>query len=80
MTAAMRSPRYFVLVVNGRPLTLPESPDVPVVFREEREALTAGQSLQTADQSRTVVLESYADDYSFVGGRRLDPTFRSASL
>ncbi|BDP44458.1 hypothetical protein DAETH_44270 (plasmid) [Deinococcus aetherius] len=79
----MRAPRYFVLVVDGLPLTQQDNPDVPVVFREEREALAAGHALQGGDSPKTVVLEAYADDYSFVGSRHLESpsglTLQSAS-
>lgn len=72
MTAATRIPCYFVLVVDGLPLTHHDTPHVPVIFREEREALAASRPLQTVDSTRKVVLEAYADDYSFVGGRPLE--------
>ncbi|MEF2280307.1 hypothetical protein V3W47_18590 [Deinococcus sp. YIM 134068] len=72
MTAATRIPRYFVLIVDGQPYTLAGTPDIPMIFRDEQSAVTASAALWNADRPRAVVLESYADDYSFLDGRPLE--------
>lgn len=72
MTAATRVARYFVLIVDGQPLTHEGSQDVPVIFRDEETALATGRHLYVAQQPQAVTVEAYADDYTFVGRRRVD--------
>ncbi|GMA15179.1 hypothetical protein E5F05_01780 (plasmid) [Deinococcus metallilatus] len=71
MTALTRPPRYFVLVVNGKPFTEATNPAVPVIFREEHLAVVTASQLDSTTWPGDIVLEAYADDYSFLEERRI---------
>lgn len=59
-----RTPRYFVLVMDGRPLTQPSAPDVPAVFQNEQSALLEAGNLDLSTEQ--IVLERYAADLDFL--------------
>lgn len=74
MTAALRAPRYFVLIVDGQPLIHEGSQNVPVIFHNEETALATGRHMQVSRQTQAVSLESYGDDYRFLGRSRIEGT------
>lgn len=69
MTAAEPWPRYFVLVVDGRPYCRPTHPDTPAVYHHEDHATEQGESLLRLGRAVSVTVECYDEAFAFLETR-----------
>lgn len=72
MTPPANTPRYFIVVLDGKPLPNRRAPETPMVFQDEQTALAAVNRLDISALPEQIMLEGYSDNFDFLGRQLIE--------